>query len=376
MAEIPSALLVEASRFVSLKPQDRPDSSRPTASDLPTVLPETLTKVTPWTGPMSKEGVDPSPTTLFLTIDTEDVYFDRPVLMTGDGVGREWGVFGILDELDMRNLKATFFVNVYEKDAKPAGVLEGVVREIAARGHEVGLHTHQSPTLDFYERPLFDLSESEQAVVLDWGANLIHEWTGDPATSFRAGGYALNDDTFAALERVGLTIDSSCFFPSANNRQTSFTVNSAALHGEVVEMPITSVLRIDNCETLRHSKLDLDWLNVDDLLISALNAMSRHGASFATFMMHSFSFIEKEGRRVGEPPSPHALLTSKDVSGFYVDVYGAKPMARSTFASFLDRVVAEPAVQVRTLRESISELRSIAASSSPDIVPICVRSAA
>ena len=39
--------------------------------------------------------------------------------MTGEGVGREFGVFGILDLLDARDLKATFFVNVYEKDRQP-----------------------------------------------------------------------------------------------------------------------------------------------------------------------------------------------------------------------------------------------------------------
>lgn len=374
MIKTPSALLVEGNHFLSLEAQDRPGNGSPVTTELPAAFPESLMDLDPWLDQKRKERERPSPTTVFLTVDTEDVYFDQPVLMTGARVGREWGVFGILDELDARGLPATFFVNVYEKDTKPPRVLEQLVREIAARGHEVGLHSHHTPALDFYNRPLFSLSEHEQTIVLDWGASLIHKWTGEPAISFRAGGYALNDDTFAALKKVGLKIDSSCFFSCSNNRHTPFTVNNVAMRDEVVEVPITSVLCIDGDDKVRHSKLDLDWLSTGNLLTTALAAMPRHGASFAMFMMHSFSFIEKEGRRAGTPSSPRATLTSNDVFGFCVDVYGAKPSARQTFASFLDRIVTDPNLQVRTLREASSELYSAASSGLPDIVPICALS--
>lgn len=345
---LPSALLVDTPRLADVLPK--------TPADLEALL-------------QPAEPVEPvGPTTLFLTIDTEDTYFTRPILMTGEGVGREFGVFGILDELDAHGMKATFFVNVYEKDRQPEGVVEGVVRDVAERGHEVGLHSHPSPSLEFYGRPLFHLSRQQQADVLRWGAELIDRWTGSPPTSFRAGGYVIDDHTFAAMEEVGISIDSSCFFPSANNRQERFTVNAVATRGSIVEAPITTVLQIDG-DSLKHSKLDFNWLSVEEL-IAALGAVAERGVGFATFMMHSFSFIEKATRREGEPRPPDAIFTSEDVFSCHVDVLGPRPRSREAFASLLDRIAAEPHLRVRTLTEALPELSAAAAAGPADVVPV------
>jgi peptidoglycan/xylan/chitin deacetylase (PgdA/CDA1 family) len=333
---------------------------------VPAVLPRTLEEVRP---PLALGEVPPGsgePVTLFLTIDVEDSYFQRPILMTGDGIGREFGVFGILDQLDARCLKATFFVNVYEAGRQPRGVVEGVVREIAARGHEVGLHSHPSPGSELYRRPLFYLPREQQVEILNRGIDLIERWAGAPPLSFRAGGYACDDDTFAAIEEVGIAIDSSCFFPSLNNRQERFTVNAVVPGGRTVEVPVTTVLRLVG-DTVEHRKLDVDWLSVEELM-AALLAAGDHGAGFATFMMHSFSFIEKATRRVGEPSARDALFTSEDAFGFCVDVYGPKPSMHAAFSSFLERIVAEPRLRVRTLSEALPELRI--ARRQADVIPL------
>jgi len=330
-------------------------------------LPRTLDQLKP---PFhrTESGVEPKkPITLFLTVDVEDSYFDRPILMSGDGIGREFGVFGILDEFDSLALKGTFFVNVYEKDRQPAGEVEQVVREIAARGHEVGLHTHPSPTLDFYRRPLFRLSLPAQVEVLRWGVDLIEKWTGERPTSFRAGGYALNDDTLVALQEVGIAIDSSCFFPSPNNHNTRRTVNAAVAAGGPIEVPITTVLRTDGGDEFAHRKLDLDWLLPDELS-ETLNVLAHHGADFAMFMMHSFSFIDKRTWMPDHPPSPRARFVSEVDFDRYVEVYGPKPAMRRSLSTFLEKVSGDPSIMVRTLREARPALAR--ASGSPDIVPI------
>lgn len=334
---------------------------------LPEALPRTLGDIERAFRP-AEPTPEPGPTTLFLTIDTEDAYFDRPILMTGEGIGREYGVFGILDELDAYGMKATFFVNVYETDRQPQGVVEGVVREIAARGHEVGLHSHPSPDSELYGRPLFRLPQQQQTDILCWGAELIDGWAGVPPASFRAGGYALDDRTFTAMEEAGIAIDSSCFFPSENNCQERFTVNAVAARGAVVEAPITTVLQLAG-DTVKHSKLDFNWLSVDELM-DALGAIAGHGAGFATFMMHSFSFIEKATRRQGEPSPPGAIFTSDDLFGCYVDVYGPRPELRASFPSFLERIAAEPRLRVRTLVEALPELSAAAVAQPPDVVPV------
>jgi Polysaccharide deacetylase len=349
MTEFPSALVVERGR-------------------IPDVLPASLDEVEAPMHQVQAGSERTGPTTLFLTVDVEDSYFDRPILMCGEGIGRKFGIFGILDEFDARALKGTFFVNVYEKDRQPVGVVEAVVREIAARGHEVGLHTHPSSTLDFYCRPLFRLSQRAQAEVLRWGADLIAKWTGEPPTSFRAGGYALNDETFAALEEVGIAVDSSCFFPSPNNHNHRHTVNAIAGPGRTIEVPVTTVLRANRTGELTHRKLDLDWLSAEELN-AALASLARHGAAFATFMMHSFSFIEKETRMADQAPTSRARFVSEVQRGRYVEVYGPKPLMRDALSSFLEESAAESSLLVRTLRDALPDLQ-IAASHSGDIVPI------
>lgn len=334
---------------------------------IPEALPQNLDDVKPPLA-IGKSGSNRlEPTTLFLTVDVEDSYFNRPILMSGDGIGQEFGVFGVLDELDRHGFKGTFFVNVYEKDRQPKGVVENVVREIAARGHEVGLHTHPSPTLDFYCRPLFRLSRVAQVTVLRWGVDLIAKWTGERPTSFRAGGYALNDDTFDALDEVGIAIDSSCFFSSPNNHNTKHTVNAVSSWNEVIEVPITSVLRATGKGHLEHRKLDIDWLSVDEL-DSALAAIVSHRARYAMFMMHSFSFIDKRTRRPDEEASPRARFVSDVHLDRYVEVYGPKPAMRVAFAEFLERLVINPAVRVSTLRDALIGLRAVV--TADDVVPL------
>lgn len=334
--------------------------------EVPAALPRRLDEVAPPLRLSEGRAGGGEPLTLFLTVDVEDSYFDRPVLMTGEGIGREFGVFGILDQLDAHGLEATFFVNVYEEERQPAGVVEGVVREIAERGHEVGLHTHPSPGSELYHRPLFHLPERQQVEILRWGIGTIERWTGAPVVSFRAGGYALDDRTLAAIDEVGLAIDSSSFFPSSNNRQQRFTLNAIARAGNAVEVPVTTVLR-QSGDILEHRKLDLNWLSVEELM-KALGALAGHGAGVATFMMHSFSFLQKTTRRSGEPPAPNALFTSEDAFGFQVDVFGPRPALRDSFSALLARIVAEPRLRVRTLAKSHPDLLS--RSLADDVIPL------
>jgi peptidoglycan/xylan/chitin deacetylase (PgdA/CDA1 family) len=335
------------------------------------VLPPTIEEIAPPLHASEPEPGSAEPTTLFLTVDVEDSYFDRPILMSGEGVGREFGVYGILDALEVHGMKGTFFVNVYEKDRQPDGAVEGVVRDIADRGHEVGLHSHPSERLNFYRRPLFRLDRASQAEVLRWGAELIAEWTGTPPTSFRSGGYAVNDDTFVALREAGIAVDASCFFPSPNNHNTARTVNSVTtLSDDIVEVPVTTVLRANEDGQLSQRKLDLDWLSVPEL-IAALNALASRGSRFATFMMHSFSFIEKRTRMPNDSPSSRARFVSEVDLDRYVEVFGPKPAMRQAFSTFLARVADEPYLIVRTVRDALPELPG--AGSAPDVIPVVVR---
>lgn len=327
----------------------------------------------PWNGAPAQQEPR-APTDVFLTIDTEDAYFTEPRLMCGEGLGREWGAYGILDALAAFRMTATFYVNVYEADRQPPGVVARLVADIVDAGHEVGLHSHPTPALETYGKPLFRYSVDEQEAILELGCARIEAWCGQRPVSFRAGGYALDDATFEALERVGIEIDSSCFFATPNNHNTPFTVNAVRQRGGVVEVPVTLVARADPNGAVEQRKLDLDWLSGDELA-TAVDHLGRVGVGQAVFMMHSFSFIDKATRPPEEPRSERALFTSDVLFNRYVEIYGPKPDQREKFEAFLDVLSGDESVRVRTLAAARGDLRAAAASPSHDIVPLVARSA-
>jgi peptidoglycan/xylan/chitin deacetylase (PgdA/CDA1 family)/SAM-dependent methyltransferase len=311
----------------------------------------------------------PAPTTIFLTVDVEDSYFRLPRLMTGDGVGRDFGVYGILDELEARGMRGTFFVNVYESERQQAGAVEAVVRDIHERGHEVGLHAHPAPELAKFNRPLFWLSADEQFDVFRSGIDRIQKWTGGEVTSFRAGGYSCNEATFEALAKAGIKLDSSCFFQSPNNHVVHAAVNAIHRRGDVIEVPVTSVLRLGQQRQLEHRKLDPDWLSPGQLLAS-IRRVSENGSKFAMVMMHSFTCIEKQTRKKNEPRSERAIFTSDLVLGCYVEIYGPKQQMRTNLAAILDGIAQSSTLRVSALRDSLSELNLALKRGVPDVVPI------
>lgn len=367
------ALIVSDGRFYSL---DRPppiDSTTGTVGngasyqrpDPPTALPE------PWPGGNgSAAAPTESPAQVFLTVDTEDDYFRTPHMLTGEGLGEEYGAYGILDILEHHGLTATFFVNVYEAHRhEDPGVMERLVKTIHEKGHEVALHTHPSEDLDFYSRPLYWFNTEEQARIFGYGADLIEKWTGAHPISFRAGGYVLNDETFDALERLGFRIDSSVFFRSDKNRITPFTVNAVRSRGKVTEVPVTYVPRVLDDGQIEHRKFDVNWLSQDELN-TVLDRVSRFGIGEAMFMMHSFSFIDKASVREEQPGSPIARYRSEPIRSRYVEIYGSHPVMRDRFDRFAERLAGDPKIEVRTLAEAEESLARRAQTPHPDIIPV------
>lgn len=368
---VPKALGVSGGRFVPI--HKAMDSAW--GDQLPDSPPDRM--------PLDKTGLgSPSQTTsadgrhpmyVFLTVDTEDAYFTEPRLMTGEGVGRDWGVYGVLDTLEARSLSATFFVNVFESSRQPAGRVREVVQDLAERGHEIALHTHPAPELQWYDRPLFRKSKDEQREILLRGRSTLQEWSGQEVASFRAGGYAINDDTLDAAAEAGIRIDSSIYFPSPNNKNRPITVNAPRMVGGLVEVPVTYVIRTSPWgRTVDDRKLDLDWLSPSELL-TAIRHLRNEEARTAVFMMHSFSFIRKASRRPDQPRSSAALFTSAVLFNRYVEIYGPNPAVRTAFEEFLDGLVDDPEVEPGPLCARERELRELAAQAPRDVIPVVTR---
>lgn len=366
-AVVPTALGVAAGQFVALEPH----AQLAEPAELPSECPARLPMGAP--GDSDTDRDELAPITVFLTVDTEDTYFTVPRLITGEGIGPEYGVSGILDALDERRVTATFFVNVFEADRQPPGAVRNVVAEIDRRGHEVGLHTHPAPELPWYDRPLFRKTLDEQREILTRGRATLQDWSGQAVTAFRAGGYAINDDTLLALPAAGLRVDSSVFFASANNHNSRFAVNAPRLAGELIEAPVTYVIRRDEAGgRLEHRKLDPDWLSIEQML-AAIGELRSAKVPTAVMMMHSFSFLDKASLPPEQPRSDRARFTSEVLFNRYVEIYGPKPDARRTFEALLDLLTANPGIRVCSLDDGDSDLRAAVARRVPDVVPVVQR---
>lgn len=141
-----------------------------------------------------------------LTFDIEDWY--NCDFISGDF---DWGkhevriyegVRRILDELDRRNLKGTFFCLGWLAENHPT-----IIREIADRGHEVGCHSYQHELSHRFtpEKFIADTSKAKA---------LIEGVIGKPVKLFRAPGFSITkNNTWAlkALADMGFEYDCSMF---------------------------------------------------------------------------------------------------------------------------------------------------------------------
>lgn len=114
----------------------------------------------------------------------------------------DWAVPRILDFLDDRDLKITFFIvgqdATLEKNAE-------AMRLLGASGHEIGNHSfNHDPWLHLY-------SEAELDRELEISEKAIEAATGQKPVGFRGPGFSLSDTTLETLYRRGYKYDATVF---------------------------------------------------------------------------------------------------------------------------------------------------------------------
>ncbi len=146
-----------------------------------------------------------------LTIDFEDWYQGLeipPSSWSGFEDRVEFSGRRILSVLAEFEAKATFFVLGHVADSHPE-----LVREIAARGHEIGTHG-QSHTL------VYELTPEAFRAEIRGSVDVLEALGGQPVTGFRAPFFSITKDSLWALDVLieeGLRYDSS-IFPVTNYR--------------------------------------------------------------------------------------------------------------------------------------------------------------
>lgn len=124
-----------------------------------------------------------------------------------------------LDILNRHNLKGVFFVEPLFATRFGRQWLAAIVQIIQDAGHEIQLHLHPEWT-DESREPIIDncaqkrqhlsyYTLEEQSALIRHARNMLEEAAGGPICAFRAGSFAVNADSFAALRDNGILLDSS-----------------------------------------------------------------------------------------------------------------------------------------------------------------------
>jgi len=141
----------------------------------------------------------------------------------------------LLDLLTKLNVHATFFVLGWVAERFP-----GLVREIAAGGHELGCHS-------YWHRLIYKLNPTEFREDTRRAKDVIEQSAGQPVCGYRAPTYSVVDGSLWALEilsELGFSYDSSIFpihhdrygIPDAPRAPFRFATPS----GSMTEFPITT----------------------------------------------------------------------------------------------------------------------------------------
>lgn len=247
-------------------------------------------------------------TRVFLTIDTElmwrhhaaglDVAAIAARSLEPAGVGIGWQ----LARLAAHGLKATFFVDPMPALVHGIAPIRAVVAAILAAGQEVQLHLHPNwagaSAADRAAHGPFELTDASAAAqrdLIDQARGLLLEAGAPPPVAFRAGSYAANDDTLAALAALGIVYDSShngCEHPWPSAIGLPPRRIAPLVHRGVIEVPVTVIE--DRAGRLRHFQICA--LSAGEMR-AALDHAVREDHAAVTIVGHSFELSNRAGTR-------------------------------------------------------------------------------
>jgi len=143
--------------------------------------------------------------------------FDRYVY--GRSAHGEYALPETLAILNRHGLLGVFFVEPLFATRFGLPALETIVRLIRDAGHEIQLHLHPEWTDEALDPIIADCKVKrqhlcyytldEQVALIARGRELLEAAGSGPLTAFRAGSFAVNRDSYAALRRNGLMLDTS-----------------------------------------------------------------------------------------------------------------------------------------------------------------------
>ena len=117
----------------------------------------------------------------------------------------------LLELLEERGARATFFILGWVGERHPA-----LVRQIAARGHEIASH-------GYGHELVYTLSLAEFRADVERSKKSLEDITSQPVTGYRAPCFSITDWAVAILQDLGFEYDSSAFPTVAHDRYGRLT---------------------------------------------------------------------------------------------------------------------------------------------------------
>lgn len=248
------------------------------------------------------------PTPVFLTVDTELVWrhfaagYDLDEIYARSFEPAGVGIRYHLKRLAVHGLKAVFFV-----DPMPAMVfglepIRHIVGDILDAGQEVQLHLHpnwagvrdgERTTNARFE--MIDYSEDEQRALIEGATDLLVAAGAPRPVAFRAGSYAANDDTLAALASLGFAYDCSHNgaehpWPSAIGLAPSHIAPVA--RAGLIELPVTVIE--ERAGALRNFQICA--LSAGEMRAALEHAVDAQHA-MVSIVSHGFELANRNGTR-------------------------------------------------------------------------------
>lgn len=249
-------------------------------------------------------------TAVFLTIDTEVAWRHHAAGLPGAEVFRrslEPGGVGLAYQLRLlaaHDLKACFFVDPMPAMVYGLAPIRRIVDAVLAAGQEVQLHLHPQwvgaragdPAAQGHYQ-LWRYPEREQAALIAAAADLLAAAGAPAPIAFRAGNYAADDATLAALAACGFGYDSShCGAHAPDTSRIALPPEQIApvafRDTGLIELPITAIE--DRPGGLRIFQPCA--LSVGEAA-AALDHAVAHDHAAVTIVSHSFELANRAGTR-------------------------------------------------------------------------------
>jgi hypothetical protein len=255
--------------------------------------------------------------TVYITVDVENsmggawnnanlhpVGADRRIYCYIDG--RSHGIGWICDALNARNLKATFFAEIFGSLVFGDNETREWISYLLDRGQDVQLHTHLNfyffsqgalvrPDDDAFSDNLADIAEPLRHELLGKARDIFRRLTGYEPLAYRAGNWRADRALLRDLKAIGIVVDAS--FNQALQGSGSFDeglgpVNALQLVDGIWELPVAvayqSLPTLDTIGSLR----PLDPFSMSCLeMRKVLDYLHVSGATHISIAFHSFSGV-------------------------------------------------------------------------------------